>query len=432
MRSPQPVPRFATSQRAAAIANAAAERDADDSANRVLAHTSPVAAALPQRACRCGDGCPRCRPAAPVAAAAPPALASALGSGGRPLDAAESDFMEPRFGADFSSVRIHVGALARAAADALGASPSPSSRCPDRRLLAHELAHVLQQRRGGARLQLKGNGGKPKAAPAVDPAFWEWWKLVAGFEGSLDAWKAQPANAADRGGETNWGVTKKTYLVKAKALGLEPTEEGFAALTPEQAMRSGHMMWKASGARRIANTGVAIVLADWCWGGITLKRLTALLKAKGFDASYELGSPSKATTDFMNTQPLDELVQLMSDAKAEQYEAFAKEDPKQQPFLAGWLGRNEARRAQAQPFAAAPAAATDADRLDLWGRAQRALRQAASAETAAERDAARAALQGVVAAIDRREAAGFAHAEESLALRMLRDELRQAKAGLDG
>lgn len=402
-------------QRAAEAA--ADERAADASAARVLAAAAPErGAAVP--------GATKTQRRAPE-----------LPGRGRALGDAERAFMEPRFGADFASVRVHDDARAQALLDAAGADALALGeqvalgRGADRRaLLAHELAHVLQQRESGVRPQFKGQKPAPPA-PGVDPKFWQWWKLVVGFEGSLEAWKANPANAADKGGETNWGVTKKLYLAKAQALGLAPTEEGFAALTPDQAMRFGQMMWKASGASRIANTGVAIVVADWYWGGIHLKRLTALLGKRGFKASYEQGSPSKATTDFINTLPADELVQEMSDAKGEQYHAIAKADPKQKPFLGGWLARNETRRAQAEPFAAQAAAPQG---LSMWERGQRALRLAARAETASERDAARSALDDAVAAIDRRERAGFAHAEEEVSMRELRRELREARRGVEG
>ncbi|HRI18973.1 MAG TPA: glycosyl hydrolase 108 family protein, partial [Burkholderiaceae bacterium] len=302
-------------------------------------------------------------------------------------------------------------------------------------LLAHELAHVLQQREGGARPQFEGKGKKQAAAaaPGVDPKFWEWWKRVVGFEGSLADWRANPANAADKGGETNFGVTKQFYLKWAPSLGLPATEEGFAALTPEQAMRFGQMMWKSSGASRIANTGVAIVVADWFWGGIHLKRLTALLAKRGFKATYDEGKPTKATTDFINTLPPDELVQEMSDAKAEQYNAIAEADPSQKGFLGGWLARNEQRRAQAQPFAAKKTAdAPSAEPLGLWERGQRALRLAARAESAPERDAAEAALAEAIEAIERQAERGFAHAEEKVSMNALRDELIEARRALKG
>jgi lysozyme family protein len=333
-------------------------------------------------------------------------------------------------------VRVHDDARARGLLDALdarglalGEQVALAGRA-EPALLAHELAHVLQQRRDGATPQFKPK--EPSAAsPGVDPRFWEWWKLVVGFEGSLEAWKAQPANAADKGGETNWGVTTKMYLAKAQALGLPATEAGFAALKPEQAMRFGQMMWKASGASRIDNTGVALVLADWYWGGILLKHLTAILAARGFKATYAMGSPSKATTDFINTLPPGELVQEMSDAKAGQYRGHVKADPKQKPFLRGWLERNETRRKQAQPFVAGVAApAAGAERQSLWERGQRALRLAARAESAPERQAAKAALADAIDAIARRAEAGFAHAEEEMAMKALRDELLDARRRL--
>ena len=66
--------------------------------------------------------------------------------------------MEDGFGADFSDVRVHVGTLAAASAESIGADAytagrdihfgegkyAPASR-DGQRLLAHELAHTVQQ-----------------------------------------------------------------------------------------------------------------------------------------------------------------------------------------------------------------------------------------------------------------------------------------------
>ncbi|HEX2202470.1 MAG TPA: DUF4157 domain-containing protein, partial [Longimicrobium sp.] len=99
-------------------------------------------------------------------AAAPvgPALQARIGAlrGGEPLPAAERAFMEPRFGHDFSRVRVHTGAEAARTAGALGARAFTLGRdvvfaegqyrpaaAPARRLLAHELAHVVQQEASG-------------------------------------------------------------------------------------------------------------------------------------------------------------------------------------------------------------------------------------------------------------------------------------------
>jgi hypothetical protein len=83
---------------------------------------------------------------------------NALTSGGMPLSARQRAYFEPRFGRDFSNVRLHThGRAAAAAADiqaraytwrndiAFAAGEfSPGSR-EGRRLIAHELAHVAQQ-----------------------------------------------------------------------------------------------------------------------------------------------------------------------------------------------------------------------------------------------------------------------------------------------
>jgi hypothetical protein len=95
----------------------------------------------------------------PVPGAAPAIVGDVLGSGrGRALDADTRAYFEPRFGHDFGSVRVHDDAHAdasarsvRALAYAVGSQVvfraglfSPASG-DGRRLLAHELAHVVQQ-----------------------------------------------------------------------------------------------------------------------------------------------------------------------------------------------------------------------------------------------------------------------------------------------
>ncbi len=93
-------------------------------------------------------------------------------SGGSPLPADLRGFMEPRFGTDFSDVRIHVGPEDRRAARRIGARAFTLGRHiwfgegetpANRKLLAHELTHVVQQTGGGP-----GEGGA--AAPATREA----------------------------------------------------------------------------------------------------------------------------------------------------------------------------------------------------------------------------------------------------------------------
>ncbi len=73
---------------------------------------------------------------------------------GRPLPASVRAFMEPRFGHDFSDVRIHDTPDDRRVASRIGARAfthrnriwmGPGETVENRRLLAHELTHVVQQ-----------------------------------------------------------------------------------------------------------------------------------------------------------------------------------------------------------------------------------------------------------------------------------------------
>jgi len=89
----------------------------------------------------------------------PPVVHEVLRSPGQPLGAMTRAFMEPRFGHDFSSVRVHTDAKAAESARAVNALAYTVGRdvvfgegqyAPHtnlgQKLLAHELTHVLQQR----------------------------------------------------------------------------------------------------------------------------------------------------------------------------------------------------------------------------------------------------------------------------------------------
>lgn len=73
---------------------------------------------------------------------------------GRPLPREVRSFMEPRFGRDFSKVRVHDASDDRRAARRIGARAfthrddvwiGPGESASDRKLMAHELTHVVQQ-----------------------------------------------------------------------------------------------------------------------------------------------------------------------------------------------------------------------------------------------------------------------------------------------
>ncbi|WP_373273995.1 eCIS core domain-containing protein [Streptomyces anulatus] len=95
------------------------------------------------------------------------AVHDVLRSGGRPLDEGTRSDMEARLGADFSNVRIHTDAAARASAAEVGAHAYTSGSHVvigagggDRHTLAHELTHVIQQRQGPVAGTDNGSGLK--------------------------------------------------------------------------------------------------------------------------------------------------------------------------------------------------------------------------------------------------------------------------------
>jgi Zn-dependent peptidase ImmA (M78 family) len=136
--------------------------------------STPVPAGLLQRKCSCGNSsgkegeCEECKKkegtvqrksvGGSSVPAAPPIVHQALRSPGQPLDSASRAFFEPRFGHDFGNVRVHAGGLAAESARAvdahaytvgrdivLGSSASGAGSAASRQLLAHELAHTIQQ-----------------------------------------------------------------------------------------------------------------------------------------------------------------------------------------------------------------------------------------------------------------------------------------------
>jgi hypothetical protein len=166
------------------------EREADRVADAVMSGTAigsssaEAAVAGPpggdptvRRACSCGTAtpCTSCGTdteptlqrqadgggATAAGARAPASVSRALAEPGRPLDAAVRSQLEPRLGADLTGVRVHTSATAMASAAAVGAlaytvgdsvvfgsGQYAPATAGGRRLLVHELAHVIQGRAG--------------------------------------------------------------------------------------------------------------------------------------------------------------------------------------------------------------------------------------------------------------------------------------------
>jgi Domain of unknown function (DUF4157) len=137
-----------------------------------------------------------------------------LSSPGQPLDAETRSVMEPRFGRDFSTVRVHTDAPAAESAVSLNASAytighdvvfgaggfSPGTDT-GRRLLAHELTHVVQQGRAGFRSVNRFELGNPddsaeREATSVAGQFGAGKPLIVQTQARTAQRAPQPASAA--------------------------------------------------------------------------------------------------------------------------------------------------------------------------------------------------------------------------------------------
>jgi len=111
------------------------EQDAD----RIAEHVMRMPESQLHRACSCGGGRPNCATGQPGRehvslqtkriqagdtgqVATPPIVHEVLRSPGQPLDPGTRAFMEPRFGCDFSRVRVHSGAAAQQSARDMNAN----------------------------------------------------------------------------------------------------------------------------------------------------------------------------------------------------------------------------------------------------------------------------------------------------------------------
>jgi bacterioferritin-associated ferredoxin len=159
------------------------ELEADRVADRVMRAPADEV----QRSCGCGGSCGSCddermqRKHAPNAAElsdAPGIVEEVLGTAGRPLDAGVRAWMEPRFGHDFTGVRVHAGTDAAASAEAVGARAYTVGRhivfgageyqpgtAAGQRLLAHELTHVAQQDTRFREARVQRDDASSKAPP---------------------------------------------------------------------------------------------------------------------------------------------------------------------------------------------------------------------------------------------------------------------------
>jgi len=134
------------------------EQEADRVSEQVMRMPASPAASASVSGSAPGVQLKAAGPSGPGVAEAPPIVHEVLRSPGQPLDKSTRTFMEPRFGQDFSAVRVHTDAKAAQSARAVQAKAYTVGRdvvfgsgefAPGthegQRLLGHELTHVVQQ-----------------------------------------------------------------------------------------------------------------------------------------------------------------------------------------------------------------------------------------------------------------------------------------------
>jgi hypothetical protein len=226
---------------------------------RKHAHNIPAGARQPpgvkrsmlQRKCACGSSaasgeCDKCREekaelqrSAAAAAehdAVPGIVHEVLRSPGQPLGAETRAFMEPRFGHDFSKVRLHTDAKAAQSAQAVnaaaytvgsdvvfGAGECAPETSKGSRLLAHELTHVVQQAGGKADT---AQTAKALSEP-LDPAEAEAERAAGSIARGEPVEVKQPPNAAVH----TLNTLETAGLIGGIAAGVGAIGVGIAALT---------------------------------------------------------------------------------------------------------------------------------------------------------------------------------------------------------
>jgi hypothetical protein len=151
-----------------------------------------------------------------------------LHSSGQPLDSATRGMMESRFAHDFSSVRVHTDGRAAASAASIAANAYTLGnhvvfgQAPSPRLLAHELAHVVQQCAAPAVLPMTaavGGAGTPlerEADRAADLVAAGRNAFVAGRGGAI---QRDTASKCTYGEIREWAITSLTDFGAPVGLG---------------------------------------------------------------------------------------------------------------------------------------------------------------------------------------------------------------------
>jgi hypothetical protein len=320
------------------------EREADHMADRVITNSPEQRAPQPSEARDHRED-----NAAPGPAAARSSM-NALAGTGELLPQAARQFFEPRFGYDFSGVRIHTDSKAAQSASEMNARAytlgnhvvfgegqyAPASAVGER-LLAHELAHVVQQNGGAAPclqrapltydstaypisppkkpfslddardlVERKKKGTPPQlnsasikgAAPGSDEEIFLWY--IAAWMGRADRWGTHvdrvapigwPAKASDPAPVGKVTVTiDETGNLTAELLSAGASVVASALTTPEEeliatygiaAVKEGDRKWGDGELNKVVSAFALLPVSDReALKGVTLMRVSTMDEGK--------------------------------------------------------------------------------------------------------------------------------------------------------
>jgi len=159
---------------------------------------------------------------------------TALRGGGQPLPFSERAFFEPRFGQDFSGVRLHTGSAPAEIAQVLharafttgnhivfGSGQYEPGSGEGKRLLAHELTHVVQQGGEGA--------GQRVAQPMIQMARDCDQEQIACFR---RCWRRKPPWPIDKGSRGHYAYCSASCLAQyMECIGENAAERAFDSMS---------------------------------------------------------------------------------------------------------------------------------------------------------------------------------------------------------
>ena len=169
---------------------------------------------------------------------APPIVHEVARDIGQPLDTQTRSFFEPRFGRDFSRVRIHTGERAAQSARSVNALAYTLGRdvvfgrgqyAPEqpegRRLLAHELVHVVQQNSGDVihRVPAPTPTPLPATVPVPGPSDFEITQVGDSDTSSIFFAKNSAALTSDA--DTQIATIKTSTSSSVKLIGFSSADE---------------------------------------------------------------------------------------------------------------------------------------------------------------------------------------------------------------